>query len=114
VITLDIPMATPSLNETRYKHWTAYARQKKLWRRQIWAARVATAQRFAVTPQRAKVTIERHGKLLDVDNFLGGLKPIIDALKGESLIQDDSPKHLQLVTTQFEGAPRTVITVEAA
>jgi hypothetical protein len=114
VIILDIPMATPSLNETRYKHWTVYARQKKLWRRQIWAARVATAQRFVCTPARARVTIERHGKILDVDNFLGGLKPVIDALKGESLIFDDDPKHLELVPRQFVGSPRTVITVEAA
>lgn len=117
MIVLKIPVPTPSLNKTRYRHWSAYYAQKKAWREEIWAAKARFYPGQAITPpSRAKVRIERYGKqMLDHDNFIGGLKPVIDALKLHALITDDSPDRLELDAQQFVGLPaHTVITVEAA
>lgn len=114
MITLDIPRATPSMNVTHHKHWRVMHQQKKLWAQEIW---VAAAQGHRVpekAPERAKVTVTRYGRLLDPDNFIGGLKSVLDGLKAEGLILDDNAKHLELIATQQKGAPRTVITIEAA
>jgi len=35
-------------------------------------------------------------KLMDPDNFIGGLKPLLDALKENKLIVDDSPEWIDL------------------
>lgn len=114
MIILDIPRATPSLNATRWCHWRVAQREKQLWHQEIRIARLK-AGCFSPNPlARAKVTIERYGRSLDVDNFVGGLKAVIDSLKHEHLIADDSAAHLELVPRQFKGRPRTVITVEAA
>lgn len=115
MIVLDIPRATPSLNATRWKHWRITHREKQLWRQEVRYARLQAGYRIAPPPARAKVTIERYGhRALDVDNFVGGLKSVIDSLRQEGLIVDDTAEHLELVPRQFAGTPRTVITIEAA
>lgn len=114
MIILDIPRATPSLNATRYRHWRVAHAEKQLWRTEIRVARLNAGCRDPKPPQRARVTIERYGCTLDVDNFVGGLKAIIDSLRYEKLICDDNADSLELVPRQFAGKPRTVITVEAA
>lgn len=113
MIVLDIPRASPSLNDTRRKHWRVVYREKKLWSEEIHYALIQVRHRGGLVPNRARVTVERYGRLLDVDNFVGGLKPIIDSLRREGLIADDTAEHLELVPRQFKGKPRTVITVEA-
>lgn len=67
-----------------------------------------------VPPLRARVTIERYGRRLDKDNFIGGLKSILDSLRYERLITDDDEDALELVANQFPGKPRTLITIEPA
>jgi len=114
VIVLDIPRATPSMNATRWKHWRVAYNEKKLWREEIHYARLHAGCRNPPKYSRARVTVERYGRKLDIDNFIGGLKAVLDSLRLEGLIADDSEAHLELVPRQFKGAPRTVITVEAA
>lgn len=115
MITLEIPRATPSMNATHHKHWRAMHAQKTLWAQEVWAAYVMQVKRrLAAPPWRAKVTIERYGRALDVDNYIGGLKSVIDALKSIRLITDDDAEHLDLVATQHKGKPRTVIRIEPA
>lgn len=115
-IVLDVPRATPSMNATRWKHWRVAYREKKLWRTEIHYALKAAMKGRPVNPApaRARVTIERYGRALDPDNFVGGLKAVLDSLREEGLILNDTPKALELVPMQFPGAPRTVITVEEA
>jgi Holliday junction resolvase RusA-like endonuclease len=112
VIVLDIPRATPSMNATRWKHWRVAHREKHLWQLEIRVARIRAGCFDPKPPQRAKVTIERHGRVLDEDNFVGGLKSVIDSLRHEKLIQDDTAAHMELVPRQISGKPRTIITVE--
>lgn len=115
MITLEIPRATPSMNSTHHKHWRVMYAQKKLWQQEVWAARVQACGATYETVDRAKVTIERYSqRSLDVDNYLGGLKSVIDALKSERLILDDNAERLELIATQHKGTPRTVIRIEAA
>jgi len=113
VITLDIPRATPSQNATHHKHWRACYDQRKLWEHEIWIARVKVCPSPVEPPQKARVTLTRYGRMLDVTNFIGGLKAPIDALKLQGLIVDDDEKHLELIATQEKGSPRTVIVIEA-
>jgi len=113
MIILDIPRATPSQNATRWKHWRVAHREKKLWREEIHYACKQAGYRPQPPPQRARVTIERYGRALDPDNFVGGLKAVIDSLRDEGLIADDTCQTLELVPRQFRGKPRTVITVES-
>lgn len=114
MIVLEIPRATPSMNATHHKHWRAMYAQKKLWEQEIWAAHIQSRMEIYEIPERAKVTVERYGRMLDVDNFLGGLKSVIDGLKSNGLIVDDNAEHLELIATQYKGAPHTVIRIEAA
>jgi len=47
------------------------------------------------TPRKMKLNIVSYRKsFLDKDNFIGGLKPLIDAIKELKLIYDDSPEFL--------------------
>lgn len=118
MITLEIPRATPSMNSTHHKHWRVMHAQKKLWQQEVWAAACgqrAIAHEQYIAPIRAKVTIERYSqRMLDVDNFFGGLKSAIDSLKSNGLILDDNADHLELVATQHKGTPRTIIKIEPA
>lgn len=45
--------------------------------------------------------ISVRSRLLDPDNFIGGLKPLIDAIKELKYISDDSPKRLKLYPVQI-------------
>jgi len=45
---------------------------------------------------------ERRVRLLDTDNHTGGCKHLIDCLKANGDIVDDSPKHIKLETDQIQ------------
>lgn len=66
-------------------------------------------------PQRAHLRITRFGsRLLDDDNLRGGAKPLIDCLKESGLIEDDSPKWIDLEVKQElvpAGEERTEIEI---
>lgn len=114
MIELTIPVPTPSLNRTHGSHWSHYTKVRKAWREEVWAASVNAKCGRPQYP-RSSLTIERYGKrMLDPDNFSGGLKAVIDALKLAGLILDDSTQHITLTATQHVGPPpyRTVIRIE--
>jgi len=114
---LDIPEASPSLNTMRGRHWSHHYQLRKHWSQLIM---VAKCQRklFGITPlPKAEVKITREGyRALDTDNFVGGLKCIIDSLREQSFIVDDTPAHITLVTAQKvipkSAYPRTLIEIK--
>ena len=65
---------------------------------------------------RYRLTITRYGaKLLDIDNGVGGCKPLIDALRYEGLIPEDDPGTIELIFRQRKVAKaerRTEIVIE--
>lgn len=116
-LVLDIPWPTPSLNDFAHKgsRW-AYRTTKTRWLRRItdaWLDVRATAGRRDIWPTppvlKVRVTIERYGRTanaLDADNFLGGLKPVLDALRELRLIADDRALAIDLVGAQLKNPYR--------
>lgn len=55
-------------------------------------------------------------RLLDIDNLAGGSKFIIDALRYQGFIRDDSPDHIELSFSQIKVRHRnqeeTVVTIQ--
>src|SRR5690349_958292 len=112
---LTIPVPSPSLNRTNGSHWSTYLKLKKAWTEEVGAAKMLAKVRGFPMLEKASLRIDRYGKrMLDPDNFVGGLKPLIDSLKACGFIVDDSPKHITLTAMQHIGKPyRTVIRLEA-
>lgn len=113
---LNIPETAPSPNRVMRLHW---AQRKKLWDRWgrfIWAAVLQQGQLPQAPPERARVTITRHGvKALDPDNLVGAHKPVIDALTRNRLIADDSAAHIELHVSEGKRTkePYTLVLVES-
>lgn len=113
LVTIEIPMPTVSLNVYKRMHYQA---QRRLRDRYTTLLRAHTTSATRCRPHHFRnVTICRHGaRLLDVDNLVGGCKPLIDALRRSGLIWDDSPKYLKVVYEQVQVSAKrskTVITV---
>lgn len=54
---------------------------------------------------RTVVSIVSHRvRLLDADNHAGGCKHLLDCIKEAGLIEDDSPRHIRLITDQVQVA----------
>ena len=140
MITLHIPEATPSLNQFRrhwarlyqlQSHWDALVRQAvERWvyddggTGRLRALDVQARMKQLAPTGRRRVTIVRSSPhALDEDNFLGGLKPIIDSLRlrrakrggyhGNHLLEDDALANLEHGDhRQVLGPPGTVIIIE--
>jgi hypothetical protein len=122
VITLSIPEPTPSLNEHKWKHWSHHKKLRRHWSMLVLLARSAQLHAGAPSskalPHHANVEVTRFGKRsLDRDNFMGGLKCLLDGLKDHRLIMDDDAKHMTLIATQkplVKGdKPCTLVTITA-
>ena len=139
-ITLDIAEATPSLNQFR-RHWARLYLLQAHWDKLVrdaierWvyddagtgvvaAAQVVERQNALHPIGRRRVTIIRSGpRLLDNDNFLGGLSMAINSLRlrrtkdghyrGNDIIRDDTLAMLEHGDhQQVKGPPGTRIIVE--
>lgn len=122
MITLQIPEASPSLNEFIKAHWNKYSAMRRHWSMLVLVAKTEAAVGTVVnwTPYpKSRVRIIREGlKLLDEDNLKGGTKPVIDGLRDQRLIIDDSPEHMVLEVVQVRISkpqyPRTRIEIAPA
>lgn len=118
MINLVIPEASPSLNIMRGKHWSHHYSLRKHWSMLVLVAKSEAHVRLVEPVERAAVNIVREGfKLLDTDNFVGGLKCVIDSLREQRLIVDDSPAHMTLTTAQIlipkKSYPRTLVEIKS-
>jgi hypothetical protein len=113
-IILTIPKASPSLNSTTRAHWRKYYDQKKLWRQLVWVAKIEAKIYGEPMLEHFRITITRYaGRLLDIDNLVGGVKPLVDSLKDLCLIVDDSPDRMALTVCQECSIDaRTVIQID--
>jgi hypothetical protein len=119
MIKLAIPEASPSLNEHKWKHWTHHLRLRKHWSMLVMVAKCEAGVGNPEPFQHVTVKITREGyRKLDEDNFVGGLKCLIDSLREQRLIVDDSAKHMTLMTHQIQiprkQYPRTLVEIDAA
>lgn len=113
VMRLDFPIR--SLNQLLRQHWATRRKHLEDWE---WAIKAA----FNGLPPRAKgrmrvrITSYRT-KFLDKDNLIGGAKPLVDALRNQGLIKDDSPQHVEIEYHQIKvrgDHAKTVVELEAA
>ncbi|KKN40934.1 hypothetical protein LCGC14_0728170 [marine sediment metagenome] len=101
---LEIDEIPAGLNKLTRMHWSA---RMKLLHRWDWLIIAAKGRKRWAPSEKAKVTIERHSAgTLDHDNFIGGLKLVIDALRlrystsgnligGNNIIKDDDAAHVE-------------------
>lgn len=111
-LVLTILKATPSLNDfanLRGQPWR-YGELRRSWARHLvdalLEARVLERRplRWPRPPQaRVSVRVIRYApehQWLDPDNLVGGLKPLLDALKAHEVIADDAPQAIELDASQ--------------
>lgn len=110
-------MATPSQNEYQRWHWARRGKYRDvarlILRSQLGRMRLPEAPR----PIRAVVRFIRVGpRAIDFDNYVGGAKPIVDALRMEKILHDDSPRWVEGIYLQETRKPphKTLIWVYPA
>jgi hypothetical protein len=91
-MTWEIPMGILSQNATTYRHWSAYAKDKRRWLLTLAVAlRDLRGLRLARSRWRiVRIYGGRHREM-DLANLIGGAKPIPDCLTKLGVIVDDKP-----------------------
>ena len=129
-LTLTIPRIPPGLNALRreYRNPHVYKVLRMAWETELLCAAgvpMLQAVREFVSasdtelPKRMRVQIHVRRRVLleDMDNLVGGAKPVLDAIKNMGLIYDDSTKFIDYQITQAlagGAGERTMITIQPA
>lgn len=126
-LTLRIPRRLESPNSWQGRHWRVKHRLSQEWEKEIWATAPSVGERltraaFKVRgPVRSRVVVERQvpsarNFIRDDDNLRFSVKPLLDALKRQGYIKNDSrqwlehPTPTQAVST--DGKDWTVVTID--
>ena len=102
-INVTIKTLTPSLNKLLRMHWAERKKQKDDLAWEVYAELEKRNPGYEVMliPQKARLEITSYRKsFLDKDNFIGGLKQLVDVIKELRLIYDDSPEYITLKAEQ--------------
>jgi len=102
-INVTIKTLTPSLNKLLRMHFQERKRLKEKLGWEVYAElnEVNPNYEVCIIPQKSCLIITSYRKsFLDKDNFIGGLKLLVDAIKELRLIYDDSPEYLTLKAEQ--------------
>ena len=103
-ITISLP--PPSLNVLLNMHYRDRVKLKRRIKREVWVQVVAQKLGPAF-PFQVKITGTRWGKQkLDPDNLIGSLKPVIDALVWNKVLQDDTEKHVFIGAIKQRKLPK--------
>lgn len=112
---LIIPRVTPSLNEWQRAHWRTRKKINETWAWEVFIAYMQKerSEHGQAISKKEVTIISCRKQLCDQDNFIGGLKPLIDALKKNNLIVDDSPDWIDLEAVQEIDIknPKTIIEI---
>jgi len=94
-----------SANKYNNWHWATRKKDKDAWQWFLKSNNICNGFRAHVQNNKAKVRltiISERKRLCDTDNLYGGnLKGLLDALKREQFIYDDSPEYLELKVEQI-------------
>jgi len=104
-----IPGALPSLNQLLRFHW---AKRKRL--KDQYLLFLPARARVLKKKMRVSICVYQPTRRFDIDNLYGSVKILIDSLRKNKLICQDSPKWLDLELTQAidRENPRTEIEIE--
>lgn len=115
-VRIEIPFAMPSQNQYQRWHWRKRARHINECRVLVRMAIGSVPGLPLTVPRRAAVTFTRYSSgELDYGNLVGGCKGLLDALRYEGVIHDDSPRWVEeryLQAAAERGGGRTEIVVE--
>jgi hypothetical protein len=112
---LTLFQLTPSLNRLLRMN---YRKRKKMKESLAWEIKAALSEQdLEIDPgpeKRRLSVVSFRKKLLDQDNYIGGLKLLIDGLVDLELLHDDSPEFLELEKLEQRidlSNPRTEISI---
>jgi hypothetical protein len=104
-LTVNLPVTTPSLNKLLRAHYRERKRMKKGFEWEFLVAGACEPQYKINGMKKRRVEIRAFwSRLLDQDNFIGGLKPLLDGLIELELLHDDSPEYLELKAEQIKAS----------
>lgn len=124
-VTIRIPRALVSPNKWNGMHWRKKHRLSQEWEKDIWASVLTSGlpkAAFLLVPKK-RVSVIREVPnvnhfIRDDDNLRFSVKPLLDALKRQGLIVDDSREHIELTMPEqkvsVDGQHWTEIRLEAA
>lgn len=135
-MTIRIPRKLDSPNTWQGRHWRVKHRLTQTWEQELSVARMWTPRgvrsdvsfeacrgpkAIGVTVDRVRVSVERQvpsarNFIRDDDNLRFAVKPLLDALKRQGYIRNDSRKWLEhptpTQTVSADGKDWTIVTIE--
>jgi hypothetical protein len=100
---VSLPVTTPSLNTLFRTHWNKRKQLKQSFKWELLIAGACESQYKINGAKKRRVAIKAfRSRLLDQDNFIGGLKPLLDGLIELELLHDDGPDYLELRAEQLK------------
>lgn len=94
-----IPRVTISNNNLIRMHYRARMNIRDTWKDEVAVACGHVPSVSTYEKRKVRIFSYRHRRL-DKDNFNGGLKPLIDALRHNKLIYDDNPRYFEYEAEQ--------------
>jgi hypothetical protein len=121
-LVLNIPRVPKSPNALRGRHWTVKHKDRNSWVTEIWVAcfkeglcGACTEPKRTTKKKKVVIAVYSASQPMDPDNLDGSRKPILDAMKANGLLVDDSGKWCESTITQHKSTrklARTEISIE--
>jgi hypothetical protein len=104
---LEVPLVPPSGNELRRKYRTVFAYRdlRMAWEKALVICTGSAIEtnrfrnqmltRYPTGQLKVEITVHR-AKILDADNCMAGIKPLLDALVRVDFVRDDSPEAIDV------------------
>jgi Holliday junction resolvase RusA-like endonuclease len=97
MITLEIPGLPTMINKSKSFHWAKRAKETKQWKQLVFFHLQSKGLIPPAPYQKAEVTLTRCSAAVgDMDNIAASFKAVLDGLTEAGVIEDDSPKHVEL------------------
>jgi len=107
---IRVPIRVESQNKSQYAHWRIYSTYRNKWYSGI--VPFIAPLRGLMLPW-SHWSVERvytgNSREMDYGNYVGGLKPMSDALTRQAVIQDDKPSCFKCDYSQRRGDEEIII-----
>jgi len=110
---VELNRVPPSLNKYLHMHWRSRRKLQKAFDMQVFAEWINQGKFVFTNP--VKLTFLfcfPRKRCRDRDNYIGGTKPIIDALKRTFIFRDDAEWIKDIQVRFSTGKERTIILIE--